>query len=172
MSEFGYEVNKLIKKIKDGIVNCDKLYDFTYKHLEVVAFNYLFDTSYIEDVMSAAYIKIYNYLDKADPDKNCYGWLCKIVQHTAYDFNTNHGDMVISCKIDEGDLFSDIENRISENNDLIAVIKQLSVEDRKLIYYRFWEDFSYGEIALKLKLKKNHVYKRIIKLLKTIKEKL
>ncbi len=172
MSKFGDEVNKLIKKIKDGAVNCDELYNLTFNHLEVVAYNYLFDTSYIEDVMSAAYIKIYSYLDKADPNKNCYGWLCKIVQHTAYEFNRNHGVIVISCKVEEGDLFSDIENHISEKNDLIAVVKQLPAEDRKLIYYRFWEDLSYGEIALKLKLKKNHVYKRIVKLLKIIKEKL
>ncbi len=172
MSKFGDEVNKLIKSIKNGVVKSEKLYELTYNHLEVVAYNYLFDKSYIKDVMSASYIRIYKYLDKADPNKNCYSWMCKIVQHAAYEFNASYSNIVDYNNIEEGDLFLEIENHISEKNDLLVVVSQLPTEDRKLIYYRFWEGLSYGEMALKLNLKKNHIYKRIRKLLGIIKEKL
>ena len=172
MPKFGDVVNKLIKSIKSGAVKREKLYELTYNHLEVVAYNYLFDKSYIKDVMSVAYLKIYKYLNKADPNKNCYSWMCKIVQRTAYEFNASYSNKVDYNNIEEGDSFLEIENHISEKNDLLVAINQLPSEDRKLIYYRFWEDLSYGEMALKLNLKKNHIYKRIRKLLEIIKEKL
>lgn len=168
MSKFGNEVNKLIKGIKNGTVESEELYKLTYNHLEMVAFHYLLDKTYIEDIMCEAYLKIFAYINKANPNKNCYSWMCRIVQHVAYDFNRINHLTEEMDEIADVSLNADIEDYIAEKADLIKIIKDLSQEDQKMVYYRFFEDLSYGETANKLNLKKNYVFKRIRAILKII----
>ncbi len=163
-------VNKLIKDIQSGIDKCEDLYSATYNHLEVVALNYLFYKKDVEDVLSEAYCRVFKYVKSADTTRNCYGWMCRIVQRVAYEYNGSHKVTEEIDNISESALFCDIEDYVSEKSDLLAALQTLSSADQKLMYLRFWEDLTYEEIAKRLGLKKNAVYKRIKTVLKIIKK--
>lgn len=168
MSEFAKIVNQFIEEIQNGIDRYNDLYKKTYAHLKVVALNYLFFKGDVEDVLSKAYFKIFQYIKSADTANNCYCWMCKIVQHTAYEFNNNNEIMEDIDNVSANNLFCDIEEYILDRTDLMRAIRTLSDIEQRLIYLRFWEDLEYQEIAERFQQKENTINKKVLTILKKI----
>lgn len=169
MSKLGVKVNNLISEIKNGNSSSFKeLYDTTYNHLKIVAYNYLFDSSDIEDVLNETYLKISLYINSADEKKDGYNWMCKIVQNIAYNFNNKRQVVVPINKIENRMFFYEIDDSIIENSQLYKIIQTFDASEQKIVYLRFWEDLSLREIAQKTGIKKSTVNKRIKSLLKKI----
>jgi len=171
MSKLGEEVNSLIKEIKKGKWHAfEKLHDLTYNHLTVIAYNYLYDSSDIEDVINNSYFRIYQYINSADADKDVYNWMCKIVQNIAYQYNKKHNVTVDINKAETQNLFYELDDSIIETTDIMRAVKALNREEQELIYLKYWEDLSFSEIATLKGAKKPTVYKRISVALKKVKE--
>lgn len=173
MSRLRDEVNRLLQEIKRNKTNAyERLFMTTYIHLKLVALNYLSNSSDVDDVINEAFFRVFKYVHSADLEKDGYNWLCKIVQNTAYDFNKrNHVEIPVN-KIENHQLFYEIDDSILARNDILSIIKTFEATDQKLLYLKFWEDRSYEEIAKHTGMKKSTVYKRIHAKLKEIKKKL
>lgn len=170
MSKLGDTVNKLIRDIKKGNQESfEKLHDVTYNHLTVIAYNYLYDSSEIEDVLNESYFRIFQYINSADTNKDGYNWMCKIVQNIAYQHNKKRNVTVDINKAETKNLFYELDETIIENTDILRAVKTLNKDEQELIYLKYWEDLSFSEIAVLKKAKEPTIYKRITALLKKIK---
>ena len=169
MSVLGNQVNGLIAKIKKGDQQAfAMLYEATYKHLRLVAYNYLCDKNDVEDVLIEAYFRIYKYIKSANLSKDGFNWMCKIVQNVAFDFNRQREVSVPISVMENKKLFYEIEDFALADSAFINLVKEFDTLDQQLMYLRFYEDYTYEEIAKMKNMKKATVYKRIKSLMKKI----
>jgi len=172
MSEIERSVKKLIKDIQNGKDRYKELYNLTFPYLRLVALNYVFNKNDAKDVLSEVYIRVFKYINTAQTDKNCYAWLCRIVQRVAYEFNGKYEITLEINNIISENIFYEIEEDATERCDLYRVISALPSEDRLILYYRFWECMTFKEIGAIVNKKRNAVYKSTQRILKEIHKKL
>lgn len=171
MSALRDEVNIIIERIQKGNKKAfNDLFVLTYNHLKLVAYNYLNDTSLLEDAVNEAYIKIYRYIQSADISLDGYNWMCKIVQNVCYDFNREQKIYEPIDRIRTRKLFYEIDENVLTRSSLLQIIQTFDSVDQELLYLRFWEDLSYEEIAKRMKMKKATVYKRVKSMMKKIRK--
>lgn len=174
MKPLGEEVTRLIKDLQKGRGDFGKLFDLTYHHLRLVALNYLYSPADVEDVLSEVYFKVYTYLNSADVSRNCYYWMCGITKNVAFDYNSSHEAVNFVDNVSANNLFS-LSLAIAadgENGDLLKAVSLLKPEDRKIVYYRFWEDKTYAEIAEMFHTRKSNIFKRLKTILRQLSQNL
>lgn len=92
------------------------------------------------------------------------------MQNAAYDFNKKVMPSVpledISLKV----IVGDYEGDLIDKDELVRHMLELSEDEQKLIYYRFYEDMSYDEIAEKIGTKKSTAHKRIVAVIKKLRK--
>lgn len=161
MSRYGREVNKYLKKVQKGDrQQMAPLFELTANHLRAVAYKYLIDKSYCDDVVSDAYCKVMQYIDSFDDRQDGYNWLCKIVERTAYSYNDKTGR---AADID-GIVNLGVEDKSADDKiDILAAMESLPPQDREAVYDYFYLGMSYSEIAAKHGMVKSAVHKRIKK---------
>lgn len=173
MSSLGQKVNYIIAKIKRGDkLAYNSLYDLTYQHLKIVAYNYLFDKTKLDDVLNESYFRVFKYIKTCNRKKDGYNWMCKIVQNVAYDFNKQYSVYISIDKLECDRFFTDMDEKLIETNMLMSEIRNFSNTDQKILLLRFWWDLPIRDIADKLCMKKSTVHNRIKVLLKILFNKL
>ena len=140
MSFYKREVNLILLAIKKGNVERRAdLIEITHKPLRRIAKRYLINKSNILDVIQSSYLRVFQYIKSFDKDKDGYNWLCKIVQHVAYDFNKKeHEDAIFdeNCYLKESKEYEIIFLR----DEIKQYMQPYSREDQELIYLRFWKE--------------------------------
>ena len=173
MSILRNEVNKILKGIKEGDASKQReLIDSTCNLLRVISYKYLYNKDDVEDVVMETYLKVYRSIDSCDLNLDGYNWIYRIMEHTAYDFNeeyAKHHRVDKSLVITED--FTDIEDAISDKDEVLRIMKILPPADQRFLYLRFWRNMSYSEIAEHLSMKKSNVHKRIQRIFKEIRKK-
>lgn len=169
MSVLRRDVNRLLMEIKTGREAAkEELFNLTYNHLKIIARNYVHDKNDVEDVLQITYLKVFRYIQSVNPDKDGYNWLCKIVQNEAYRYSQNNQTYISldDCvkKVDT----KDITDLISAKDEIYRYLEGCSELDCNLIYWKFYMDCSYSEIAEKMNMKKSNVHRRVAKALKDI----
>ena len=172
MSFFGKDINKILSRMQAGDERAkEELFEKTYNHLKAVAYRYLHDKNDAEDVLSNVYLKVFSSIKAFNKEKDGYNWLCKIVQNEAYDFNKKAtSDLPIEDEI-LGTWQSDFDEGLAQTDEIWRWLKEYDERDRKIIYLKFWEEYSYAEIAQTLNMKKSNVHKRVSKIIAEILEK-
>lgn len=172
MSILRKDVNKILIKIKKGDEESKNvLFEKTYNHLKIIAYPYVRNKADVDDVVTAAYLKIYQYIYSFDPQKDGYNWMCKIVQNVAWDWNKQYSQEVPLEDIPPSSQVIDIEEIIATRDEIKRWLQPYPEHDRKMIYLRVWENRTIEEIAEELGMKKSNVHKRISKILKEILQK-
>ena len=172
MSFFGKNIYKILSRIQTGDERAkEELFYKTYSHLKAVACRYLRDKNDAEDVLSNAYLKVFSSIHAFNRGKDGYNWLCKIVQNEAYDFNKKAtADLPIEEEI-VGAEQTALDEALAQSDEIWRWLKDYDERDRKIIYLKFWEEYSYAEIAQALGMKKSNVHKRVSKIIAEILEK-
>lgn len=163
MSNYRHQVNTLLFKIKCGDKSkIDDVYLITFNHLKFVALHYLYNKRDFEDALSETYYRALKYIKNFNIFKDGYNWLCRIVQNVAYDMNNVNGHYVLESNLLVDDFnFSNEIDRMLDKDALYRYIKTFPKIDRQIIYYRFYVNLSYSEIAQKLNRAKSYVYNRV-----------
>lgn len=169
MSKFRLEINRLLNKIKKG----DKLkqqilFDTTYNHLKIIALMYAKDKNDYEDILLESYLRAFKYINNFDSKKDGYNWLCKIVENVSYDYNNKVEITEPLVGKLEKNLFN--ERYFEERDVLISEIIKLPIYEQKLLYMKFWENYSYSEIAEILKSKKSTIHRQTTSIIKKLME--
>lgn len=168
MSVFKNDVNRILLRIQQGDERGKELlFERTYNHLKGIAYRYLRDKNDVEDTLSNAYLKAFSSIRTFDKTKDGYNWLCKIVQNEAYDFNKKGLDYL---PIEEN-FYAEatgIDEALATSDELWRWLKNYGELDRRLVYLKFWEEYSYAEIANMLGMKKSNVHKRVSKIVAEI----
>ncbi len=172
MSVWKHEINRILLRIQQGDERSKEvLFENTYNHLKAIARRYLRDKNDVEDVLSNAYLKVFRSIHSFDKTKDGYNWLCKIVQNEAYDFNKKTLDYLPIEEEIVGVEQIDFTESLSQADEIWRWLKEYSQADQRMIYLKFWEDYSYAEIAKILGMKKSNVHKRVSKIIKEILQK-
>lgn len=173
MSFLGKSVNKILMKIKKGNVESKNvLLKNTYNHLKKLACNYVRNKDDLEDVLSVSYDKVFQRLDTFDFKKDGYNWMCKIMQHTAYDFNKKYTREIPFEEVIEPTHPEDFEEKILLKDQIDRLLQTYSERDQNLMHLRFWENRTIEEIAEELDMGKSNVHKRLHIILSEMFEKL
>lgn len=168
MSKFKDEINEILADMQGGNSAAkETLFERTYAYLKLVAWRYLRDKNGIEDVLQCAYLRVFAHIDSFDKTRDGYNWLCKIVQNEALRYNESNPP-TLPLPEPETQKERDVDAPIVEKMALYAYLQDYSKTDQQLLYYRFYEQMSFAEIAQKLGMKKSTVHKRVSKLLKDL----
>lgn len=172
MSRYGKEVNKCLKKVQKGDkTQMGQLFELTANHLRGVAFMYLSDKSYCDDVVSDAYCKVMQYIDSFDPKQDGYNWLCKITERTAYEYNDIvNEDRNHTVNLDEA-FGVGVEDKVADAKiEIFTAMEKLPAADRQILYDYFYLRMTYDEIAAKNGMAKSAVYKKAKKSFEILKK--
>ncbi len=171
MDKLVTRINKLIVRISKGDIRAlDELYDLTSRMLLVMAKKYLYDKSYAEDLVSETYYKLVKNAEKFDATQNGLNWLYKIIHNEAINFNKKH-NLSPDCELtDKAVNTTECIDGWLDKILLQDALKQLSIEEREIIYFRYWEGRSLKEIAIMLNKPLITTYDYINSILKKLKK--
>lgn len=171
MDKLVIKINKLIVRISRGDSRAlDELYELTSRMLLAMARKYLYDKSYAEDLISETYYKLVKNADKFDAAQNGLNWLYKIIHNEAINFNKK---FLLSQNCELTDQAADTTKWEDDWLDKILIqdaLKQLSGEEREIIYFRYWEGQTLQEIARRRNKPLITTYDEINRILKKIKK--
>ncbi len=112
-----------------------------------------------DDVISESFLKIARGIRSFREDTNGYAWVMRIVRNTAFDFLRKR-----KVRAEENlDAFFHLTDeryspdRREEALALEEALEKLSGAERKMIYYRYYLDFTVREIALETGMSKSAV---------------
>ena len=155
-----------MKRLKNGERCLEKFYSAAYGYIRFVAYYYLVDKSFVDDVANSTLFKIFDNIQTYDDNQSGKAWISKIAQNEAYTINNrerkhNHASLddineEVACTTDDSkklELMAALENSLSE----------LDETDRKIVELRICEDMIFEEIANRLNMHLGTVYKRFKK---------
>jgi RNA polymerase sigma-70 factor (ECF subfamily) len=115
------------------------------------------DAQEAEDAAQEAFLKAYLGLQKYDPKRSFRTWLLSIAAHECIDqlrrrrFQWVPLEAAFQASEPEGGPEAQLEQALARDQ-LQLVLSRLAPVDRGVIVLRYWNDFSYAEIAETLKL--------------------
>lgn len=163
--------NEYLKRLKNGEKCLDEFFNSVSGYVRYVAYKYLADKSFVDDVVMSTFCKVLNNVQYYDERQNGKAWLSKIAQNEAYvinnrEFKQRHLPLAeiseeTACATDE------TESHIF-TADLYNAINRLDGTDRRIVELRLLEEFTFEEIAHALNMYVGTVYKRYTKCIKKI----
>ncbi len=176
MSKYSYKVNIYLSRYKRGDESAfDKLYNYIANHLRCVAYSYLSNKLYTDDVVADVFVKLPHFIYQFDPNSDGYNWLYKIVRNVAFDYNKldSHTKLSEENYINLALTLHKVSSKDTDSAiDINCVISELDAHERDLIERRFFRNQTFAEIAECYGVTKAAIYKRLQKILAKIREKL
>lgn len=173
MSFLRKEVNQILINIQNGDKESKNvLFNKTYNHLKIVVYPYLRNKNNVEDVISEAFLRIYNYVYSFNPKRDGYNWMCKIVENVAREDNKKYEETVSLDSLTNIPSGQDIENNLITKDEVQALLAQYPPRDQQLMRMLHFENRKIKEVAKILQMSKSNVHKRSQIILKEMSEKL
>lgn len=152
------EINRLLLRIaKEDEKALDELYDKTYRLMLTIAIRELRDKSCANDVVSEAYVKIYQKIKQFDAKRNGVDWIYQIVKNQARDYNRWY--------IKETEEYDDTKYKVErsltveEKKKLGVALRLLTEEEYRIVYLKMWERWTLKDIAQEYKYSISMAYR-------------
>ncbi|MFA6866954.1 MAG: sigma-70 family RNA polymerase sigma factor [Clostridia bacterium] len=143
-------VNKLIKEIANGKIQAlDSLYGEFGGLLYIMARKYLYDKSLAEDLVSDILLDLVKKAYQFKDDKNGLNWLFKSIHNAAINRNKRQTHFTME-NIEDYSNLQDIlydENKCVNNEILADAMYVLDINEKDIIYKKYWEGLTVREIA-------------------------
>lgn len=165
------EITEYLIRLKNGERCLEKFFRAASGYIKFVAYYYLVDKSFVDDVVNSTLYKIFDNIQTFDEKQSGKAWISKIAQNEAYTINNrerkhNHSSLdevceEVVCTTDDSkklEFMAALENSLSE----------LDETDRAIVIFRIIEDLTFEEIASRLNMYVGTVYKRFIRSAKKI----
>lgn len=165
------EINEYLKRIKDGERCLEKFFDALSGHIRFIAYNYLVNKSFVDDVVNSTFCKILDNINKFDERLNGKAWVSKIAQNEAYAINNRerkHNHVSLEEISEEVVCTTDDSSRLEFVASLHNALSKLDERDRQIVELRIFEDMTFEEIANKFNMYVGTVYKRFKRSVKQI----
>lgn len=154
--------NKYLKKLKDSDTSVfEAFYRLFYVYIRDIAFVYLTDKTYADDVADFTFETVLRNLDEFDETKNGYAWMVDIAKNAA--FAKNRDAKVYN--VSDGEKLPDFESE----GDIVRALRTLDPEHRKIVWLKLYEDKTFAEIGDILGMERRRVhaeYKKAAKILR------
>lgn len=169
MSLLKKEVNQYLLSLKQGDMNAfEKLYNATVQHLIIIARNNLSNKSYIEEVLDDVYLKVIQYINSFDHEKDGYNWMCKITENVAKTYNNKNSKNTVELERVILQAEDKLEN-VEFTEDIEKAISSLDNISRKIFYYYYYRGLSYTEVAKLLNCHRTNICYHIKKIKRALK---
>ncbi len=136
------ELNILIKRlVKHDEKALDTLFEATKYELRSFALKILIKKSYVDDVISESYLKIYTKSHTFRDEFNGRNWIYEIVKNTAMDYNRRYAK---ESFYDVEELpFELIESSGPRAEEIKLALKSLDDIEYRIIRLKIWENYSF-----------------------------
>lgn len=165
------KINEYLKGIKNGEKCLDGFYKTAFGYIRFIAFRYLVDKSYVDDVVSCAFFKIFDNIQTFDENQNGMSWIYKITQNEAYAMNNRerkHAHVSLDEIMDEIVCTVDHSEQSRFAATLNKAMDKLPEKDRQIFEMRYLKGMTYPEISKELGMYVGTLYKRYRAALKII----
>ena len=165
------EINEYLKRLKSGEPCLEQFFYAASGHIKFIAYKYLIDKSFLNDVVMNTFCKIIDNIEGFDENQNGKAWISKIAQNEAYTINNRerkHDHVSLDEISEEIACTSDDSVRVELTADLYKALDKLDERDREIFELRVFEDRTFEYIARKLDMYVGTVYKRYTKSIKII----
>ena len=165
------EINEYLKGLKNGERCLDGFVNASVGYLRFVAYRYLVDKSFVDDVVSSAFFKIFDNIQTFDENQNGMSWIYKITQNEAYAINNRerkHAHVSLDEIMDEVACTVDHSEHSRFLEAFNKALDKLPEQDRKIVEMRYLQGLTYPVIGKALGMYVGTVYKRYNAALKII----
>lgn len=167
---------EIIKSILKGDINAFSELVERYKdRIYSMAFAFINDDKYAEDLSQEIFIKLYKNLGKFKGESSFSTWLFRLSKNYCIDWMRKHKNEINLVELDELssniDFVDEIINKDDYNN-LRNEINELPDKYKQSLYLYHFKGYTYQEISDKLKVPKKTVETRIYRAKKILKNKL
>lgn len=158
------KINNFILYVAKGYPQAlEAIYENIGGRMLSVAFSVLKDRYLAEDVVQDSFLKIAKNAHRFKQDTNGIAWVCKIVRNTALDYLKREKKIT---KVNIDDCFdlgaADVGLDRSENAIILEnALKKLSSDQRTVVYYRYYLDYTVRDIAKETGIPKSTVMRLI-----------
>lgn len=164
---------------QDAFAELVKRYE---KQVFSLAYRLAGDYDEAADLAQEAFLRIYQMLDRYNPEKKFFSWMYRVAQNSCLNALSRRPGNVIPVEraeeylgddtaADNGEPEKDYLRRELRRN-IDRAIAELSDNYRDIIYLRYIEDFSYQQIAERLSLPLSTVETRLFRGKKQLQQKL
>lgn len=155
------EITEYLKRMKNGERCLEEFFSAASGYIKFVAYYYLVDKSFLDDVVNSTLFKIFDNIRTFDENQSGKAWISKITQNEAYTINNrerkhNHAALddineEVACTTDDSEK---LEFMAALNNSLI----ELDETDKNIVVFRLINDMTFEEIASRLNMYVGTVY--------------
>lgn len=151
------------------------------RYFRFVLGNYSCSQTQAQDIVSEAFVKIRNNIEKYKPGGSFESWCWTLLKNCALDHLKKKTETSFSTITKNSDMEFDVEDNFDMNDFLNQnfvwdkikqAIMQLDEKYREAILLRFVEDMEYSQIAKELKTSQENIRQRISRWLKLLKQSL
>lgn len=155
-------INTLITEIAEGKQYAlEDLSHLVSARMLSLALSIVRDRALAEDVVQDSFVRIVNSARKYRPGTNGYGWICKITQNVA----------LSALRREKRQLCVNIDDclNVSDGGDLAessaahltvgSALGQLTQQERQVIYYKYFADYTLRDIAALTGISKSAVHR-------------
>lgn len=157
------EINEYLKQLKNGEKCLDEFFNATSGYIKFIAYKYLIDKFYLNDVVMNTICKVLDNIQSFDENKNGKAWISKIAQNEAYSINARerrHSHASLDEVSEEVACTTDDSKSLTFVADLQSALSKLDDTDREIVELRIIEDKTFEEIAERLGMHVSTVHKR------------
>lgn len=165
------EINKHLKLLKSGESCPEELFYVASGYVRFVAYHYLVNKSFVNDVVNSTFFKIFDNIQTFDESQSGKAWISKIAQNEAYTINNREREHTytsldeisedIACTTDDS-------QRMELDAAFEKSLSELDAQDREIFELRFYQDMTFEEIGKKLNMYAGTVHKRFVRSAKKI----
>jgi len=151
------QLNEMLVDLKNGNLDAlDGVYVTVGRRMYAIARG-IVGKDDADDVLSESLIKLARNVKSYQAGTNAYAWLMKLVRNTALDYLRKR-KRTVTENLDEFFHLTDerySSDRLEEALVLEEALSRLSEEDKRIIYYRYYLDFTVRDVAKELGLSKS-----------------
>lgn len=165
------EINEYLIRLKNGEKCIDGFFNAVSGYIRYVAYRYLVDKSFVNDVVTNTFIKIIEYIHTFKDQQNGMSWIYKIAQNESYAINNRerkHAHVSLEEIMDEVACTVDLTEQLRFSESLDRALSKLPEKDRKMVEMRIFEGLTYQEIADSFGMYVGTAYKQIQTAIKII----
>lgn len=165
------EINEYLKRLKKGEKCLEGFFSAASGYIKFIAYYYLVNKSFVDDVVNITFYKILNNIQKFDEFQSGKAWISKIAQNEAYTINNSerkHSHAFLDEVSEEVACTTDDSKRLEFVAALENSLSELDEKDREIVELRIFEDMTFEEIAKRLNMYVGTVHKRFKRSVKEI----
>lgn len=144
------EINEYLKRLKNGERCLDEFFYAVSGHIKFIAYKYLLDKSFVNDVVTNTFYKIFDNIQTYDELQNGKAWIYKIAQNEAFTINDRerkHVHISLEEVKDEAVCTVDESESLGFAADFSNAVSKLSERDRKIVELRIIAGMTFEDIA-------------------------